>query len=67
MTGHFTEEGLIDDISDLSFQDYLGLEEWIQFYNEEYTYVGMKYLLINFMLKSGTVYIPLLFGRIFIL
>ncbi len=40
VTGEFNEEGLIDDVTDLSHQDYLGLLDWVQFYHKDYEYVG---------------------------
>ena len=42
MTGEFTESGLRDDITELSHQDLLGIEEWMGFYDKEYTFVGNK-------------------------
>ena len=41
MTGEFNETGLVDNIDDLSSQDYLGLANWIKFYFEKYKFVGM--------------------------
>ena len=43
VSGDFTEAGLIDDVSGLSSTDYIGLDEWVKFYNTDYKYVG-KYL-----------------------
>ncbi|XP_045597658.1 neuferricin [Procambarus clarkii] len=40
VTGDFTEEGLIDDISGLTSSDYIGLDEWTKFYESDYKYVG---------------------------
>ncbi|XP_069946347.1 neuferricin [Cherax quadricarinatus] len=40
VTGDFTEEGLTDDISGLSSSDYIGLDEWVKFYESDYKYVG---------------------------
>ncbi len=40
VTGKFNEEGLIEDIEGLSNQDYLGLQEWTEFYHKDYVYVG---------------------------
>ena len=40
VTGEFNEEGLVDEVSGLTSQDYLGLAEWIEFYHKDYTYVG---------------------------
>lgn len=40
VTGEFNEEGLIDEVTGLSNQDYLGLQEWAEFYHSDYTYVG---------------------------
>ena len=36
----FDDEGLTDDVENLSPSDYLGLEEWVNFYHKDYTYVG---------------------------
>jgi len=41
VTGQFSEEGLIDDVSGLSHGDYTGLEEWQQFYEKDYKRVGL--------------------------
>lgn len=40
VSGNFEEEGLTDDIEGLSYQDYIGLSDWLSFYNKDYTYVG---------------------------
>lgn len=40
VTGEFNDAGLIDDIEGLSHQDYLGLQEWLEFYHKDYTFVG---------------------------
>ena len=40
VTGQFDEEGLTDDIEGLSTQDYLGLDEWLNFYKSDYKFVG---------------------------
>nr|CAG4638611.1 EOG090X0A5G [Cyclestheria hislopi] len=40
VSGEFTAEGLTDDITGLSQQDYLGLKEWVEFYEKDYKYVG---------------------------
>ncbi|VDM47922.1 unnamed protein product [Toxocara canis] len=41
VTGDFTESGLIDDVSGLSHQDILGIQEWSNFYEKEYELVGL--------------------------
>ncbi|MCL4137507.1 UNVERIFIED_CONTAM: hypothetical protein GTU68_048514 [Idotea baltica] len=41
VSGEFTEEGLTDDITGLSSQDYLGLDDWAQLYNKDYTFKGL--------------------------
>lgn len=41
VTGKFDEKGLVDDISKLSNQDILGLEEWKSFYEKDYKFVGL--------------------------
>uniref|UniRef100_A0A914R6A4 Uncharacterized protein n=1 Tax=Parascaris equorum TaxID=6256 RepID=A0A914R6A4_PAREQ len=41
VTGDFTEAGLIDDVSGLSHQDILGIQEWSNFYEKEYKLVGL--------------------------
>ncbi|GFR72107.1 neuferricin-like [Elysia marginata] len=41
VTGEFNEKGLVDDISKLSNQDILGLEEWKSFYEKDYKFVGI--------------------------
>ncbi|KAK8405991.1 hypothetical protein O3P69_007007 [Scylla paramamosain] len=40
VSGDFTEAGLIDDVSGLSSTDYIGLDEWVKFYDTDYKYVG---------------------------
>lgn len=40
VSGDFTEEGLTDDITGLSSTDYIGLDEWVKFYQSDYKYVG---------------------------
>ena len=40
VSGQFDEEGLNDDVTDLSPGDYIGLDEWITFYHKDYKYVG---------------------------
>ena len=40
VTGDFDESGLTDDVSGLSNQDYLGLDDWLSFYHKDYKYVG---------------------------
>lgn len=40
MTGEFTEEGLIDDVTGLQAQDYLGLQNWVDFYQKDYALIG---------------------------
>ena len=42
VTGQFDEAGLIDDVSGLTNQDYLGLQEWTEFYHKDYKYVGER-------------------------
>ncbi|XP_037089166.1 neuferricin-like isoform X2 [Pollicipes pollicipes] len=40
VSGDFSEAGLIDDVEGLSTQDYLGLDEWLQFYRKDYRPAG---------------------------
>lgn len=40
VSGDFTEEGLIDDITGLTSTDYIGLNDWVKFYDKDYKYVG---------------------------
>lgn len=40
VTGDFTEAGLVEDIVGLSFPDLIGLQDWIQFYEKEYSAIG---------------------------
>ena len=40
VTGDFTEEGLIDDVTGLSSANILGIVEWQVMYRKDYTYVG---------------------------
>ncbi|XP_043253640.1 neuferricin isoform X2 [Colletes gigas] len=40
ITGEFNDKGLTDDISSLSVQQVKALNDWVQFYNENYIYKG---------------------------
>ncbi|XP_030847183.1 neuferricin-like [Strongylocentrotus purpuratus] len=40
ISGDFSEEGLTPDVEGLTPQDMIGLEDWVKFFNNEYTYVG---------------------------
>lgn len=40
VSGDFSEEGLIDDITGLTSTDYIGLNDWVKFYDKDYRYVG---------------------------
>lgn len=40
MTGEFNEEGLTDDVFDLSPLQLGEIEDWVKFYGKDYTYVG---------------------------
>ncbi|ESO95497.1 hypothetical protein LOTGIDRAFT_116983 [Lottia gigantea] len=40
ITGDFTEAGLIEDIRGLTLPEFLGLHEWQQKYDKDYTYIG---------------------------
>lgn len=40
ITGEFNDKGLTDDISSLSMQQVKALNDWVQFYNENYVYKG---------------------------
>ncbi|ELT90457.1 hypothetical protein CAPTEDRAFT_110664 [Capitella teleta] len=51
MTGDFTEEGLVDEVTGLSPQQMLELEKWVKFYDENYTYKGK--VIGNFYDASG--------------
>jgi len=41
VTGNFEGDGLTDDVEGLKSDDYLGLEEWLSFYNKDYKKVGV--------------------------
>lgn len=41
VTGDFTENGLTDDIAGLSPQDLIGIDDWVHFYEKEYTEIGI--------------------------
>ena len=41
VSGDFSEAGLREDVDGLSGQDYLGLEEWLEFYRRDYREVGL--------------------------
>lgn len=40
MTGDYSEAGLVDDVSDLSFSEILTLQNWLSFYEKNYEFVG---------------------------
>lgn len=40
MTGDYSEAGLVDDVSDLSFSEMLILHNWLSFYEKNYEFVG---------------------------
>lgn len=40
MTGDYSEAGLVDDVSDLSFSEMLTLQNWLSFYEKNYEFVG---------------------------
>lgn len=41
ITGEFDDEGLTDDISNLSARQVKALDDWLQFYNTNYIYKGI--------------------------
>ena len=40
ITGEFTDEGLTDDVTDLSPLQSIELNDWLKFYEKDYTFVG---------------------------
>ncbi|XP_062072425.1 neuferricin isoform X1 [Lepus europaeus] len=40
VTGDYSEAGLVDDVSDLSFSEMLTLQNWLSFYEKNYVCVG---------------------------
>ena len=40
VTGDFTEAGLVDDLDGLDATLFQGFEEWLDFYEKTYTFVG---------------------------
>ncbi|XP_041626373.1 neuferricin isoform X1 [Vulpes lagopus] len=40
VTGDYSEAGLVDDVSDLSFSEVLTLQNWLSFYEKNYELVG---------------------------
>lgn len=40
VTGDFTEEGLVDDLSDLTPLQVGEIQGWVEFYDKDYTFVG---------------------------
>ncbi|XP_013783549.1 neuferricin-like isoform X1 [Limulus polyphemus] len=40
VTGDFSDEGLIDDVKGLSNEEMMGINNWMEFYDSEYVYVG---------------------------
>lgn len=43
VTGKFDEKEVTDDTSVLSAQQIKALDDWVQFYNENYIYKGIQY------------------------
>lgn len=40
VTGDYSEAGLVDDVSDLSYSEMLTLQNWLSFYEKNYEFVG---------------------------
>lgn len=53
MTGEFTEEGLIDEVTGLTPAQMLELERWIKFYDENYVYIGNWFGLVRSLQDLG--------------
>ena len=51
VTGEFNEDGLIDDVSDLSPIQLGEIEDWVKFYEKDYTFVGK--LIGRYYTKEG--------------
>lgn len=45
MTGEFNEEGLIDTIDGLAINDCLDLQQWMEFYEKDYKFIGKYFTL----------------------
>ncbi|XP_042239800.1 LOW QUALITY PROTEIN: neuferricin-like [Homarus americanus] len=43
VSGDFTRAGLNDDVSGLTSADYIGLVDWVKFYDKDYKYVAMDF------------------------
>ncbi|KAM4843977.1 neuferricin isoform 1-T1 [Thomomys bottae] len=41
VTGDYSEEGLVDDVTNLSFSEMLTLQNWRSFYEKNYVFVGL--------------------------
>ncbi|XP_071944520.1 neuferricin-like [Antedon mediterranea] len=41
ISGDFTNKGLIEDTSELTPKDMLGIKEWLEFYEKDYKFVGL--------------------------
>lgn len=41
ITGDFTEEGLIDDLDEITSAQASEVKDWVDFYHKDYTYVGV--------------------------
>ena len=52
VTGEFNEEGLIDDVEGLTALQLGELEEWMKFYDKDYTFVGK--LIGRYNTKEGS-------------
>jgi len=51
VSGDFTDKGADDDVTGLGHQDILGIEEWIEFYEKAYLFVG--YLVGSYYTAAG--------------
>jgi cytochrome b involved in lipid metabolism len=40
VSGDFSDSGLTDDLEGLALREYLGIVDWVETYEKEYTYVG---------------------------
>lgn len=44
VTGDYSEAGLVEDVSDLSFSEMLALQHWLSFYEKNYECVGRYFI-----------------------
>ncbi|KAJ1072310.1 hypothetical protein K5549_016372, partial [Capra hircus] len=53
VTGDYSEAGLVDDVSDLSFSEMLTLQNWLSFYEKNYKFIAIGRVIGRFYGEDG--------------